>query len=201
MTRRSTILFLAIVVFGLAINHGACAQQSSPAASPTQSTPGGIVSATVITVHGKVLKVNKVMKQVTLELPGRRQITLDVQNPYNLQQAKVGAPFVAHYYEVVTVQKKKPGEKVPAASLKTGIATSAPGGTPGAVGTMHARILVTVDAIDEAKGTVTVKAADGSVETVKARDPQNLKRLKVGDQLIVGISRVVGITLAKESPS
>ncbi|MBV8771615.1 MAG: hypothetical protein JO166_04680 [Deltaproteobacteria bacterium] len=69
------------------------------------------------------------------------------------------------------------------------------------MGQLHARLLVTVNAIDEAKGTVTLKAADGSLETVKARDLRNLKRIKVGDQLAVSISRAVGITLEKASAS
>lgn len=200
MSERSTVLFAAILVIELATSYGVWAQKNSPAASPAQSN-SGIVSATVVTAHGKIIKVNKAMKQVTLQLPGRQQLSLNVQNPYNLEHAKVGAPFVVRYYEVVTIRKRKPGENVPSASLKAGIATAKPGGTPGAVGALHARILVTVDAIDEANGTVTVKAADGSAETVKARDPQDLKRIKVGDQLVVSIARAVGITLEQASPS
>jgi hypothetical protein len=60
------------------------------------------------------------------------------------------------------------------------------------------RLLVTVDAIDEANGTVTVKAADGTTETVKPRNRQNLKRLKTGDELVIGLYRGIAISLAKE---
>jgi hypothetical protein len=198
MIKRWAFLISAIVALSLGINYRASAQEGSPAATPAQATTEGVVSATVLTVHGKIAKVNRAKKQVTLEVPGGQEVTLDVQNPYNLNAAKVGLPFVARYYEVVTVRKKKPGESIPSASLKGGIATAKPGGVPGAVGELHVRLLVSVDAIDEANGTVTVKAADGTVETVKARNPQNLKRLKVGDQLVVGISRAMGISLEKE---
>jgi len=213
MLKRRAPLLSTIVVLGLGLgaNCGALAQEASPAAMPAQevspaATPAeakteGVVSATVVTVHGKIVKVNKARKQVTLEGPEGNRVTLDVRNPYNLNAAKVGAPFVARYYEVVTIRKKKPGESVPSASLSGGIATAKPGGVPGATGEMHIGLLVTVDAIDEAKGTVTVNAADGSVETVKPRNPQNLKRLKVGDQLVVGISRAIAISLEKESGS
>jgi hypothetical protein len=201
MTKRWTILFFAILLVGLGSNYGARAQESSPAASPAESKPEGVVAATVITAHGKIVRVNKARKQITLELPGGKQVTVDVQNPYNLNAAKAGEPFLVRYYEVVTIRKEKPGENIPSASLTGGIATAQPGGTPGAVREMHIRLVVTVDAIDVANGTVTVKAPDGTTETVKARDPQNLKRLKVGDQLVVGISRAVGITLQKESAS
>jgi hypothetical protein len=66
---------------------------------------------------------------------------------------------------------------------------------------MHVTLLVSVEAIDLANGTVTVKAADGTTETVKARNPENLKRLKVGDELVIGISRAIAISLEKEPAS
>jgi hypothetical protein len=211
MTKLSAVLLPTILVLGLGSNYPAWAQESSPAASPagasqessppSAATSEGVVYGTVITAHGKIVEVNKARKQVTLALPGGQQVTVDVLNPYNLNAAKPGEPFIARYYEVVTIRKKRAGESIPSASLKGGIATAQPGGTPGAVAEMHARVLVTVDAIDEAKGTVTVKAADGTTETVKARNPGNLKRIKVGDQLVVTVSRAVGVTLQKESAS
>ena len=194
-------LLCAIVSLILGPGYIAWAQEASPAASPAEAKPDGMGSATVITAHGKIAKVNKAEKKVTLELPGGQEVTLNVQNPYNLEAAKVGTPFVARYYEVVTIRKKRPGESVPTVSLKGGIATAKPGGTPGAVSEVHGRVLVTVDAIDEANGTVTVKAADGTAETVKARNPQNLKRIKVGDELVVTVTRAIGITLQPESAS
>src|SRR5438105_2928565 len=144
MIRQSAVLAFAIVLFGLGINWSARAQESSAGAVSATAKPEGVVAATVVTVHGKISQVNKSRKQVTLELPGGQEVTLDVRNPYNLEQAKVGVPFVARYYEIVTIRKKRPDESVPSASLKTGIATAQPGGVPGAVGEVHARILLTV---------------------------------------------------------
>jgi hypothetical protein len=211
MAKLSTLLLPTILVLGFGSGYGAWAQENGPAASPagvsqesspaSAATPEGVAYGTVITAHGKIVKVNKARKQVTLALPEGQEVTVDVLNPYNLNAAKPGEPFVARYYEIVTIRKKRPGESIPSASLKGGIATARPGATPGAVAEMHARVLVTVDAIDEAKGTVTVKAADGTSETVKARNPENLKRIKVGDQLVVTVSRAVGVTLQKESAS
>ena len=50
---------------------------------------------------------------------------------------------------------------------------------------MQSTLVVTVEAIDEADGTVTIKAANGTTTTVKARNPENLKQLKAGDQLVI----------------
>jgi len=44
-----------------------------------------------------------------------------------------------------------------------------------------------------------VKGPDQAVETVKARDPKNLALLKVGNQLVVSLSRTVVISLDKQT--
>jgi hypothetical protein len=138
-------------------------------------------------------------KLVTLEGPAGRRVTLAVRNPENLKAAKVGEPFAARFYEVVTIRKKRPGEKIESVSLSGGIWPTNPLGVPGGSRAVQTTVLVAVDAIDEANGTVTVKAADGSTETVKARDPRNLKRLKVGDELVIGLYSGVALSLSKEA--
>ena len=66
---------------------------------------------------------------------------------------------------------------------------------------MEATVLVTVAAIDQANGTVTVKAADGTTQTVKARNPDNLKLVKVGDELVIVRYVAIAISLQKQSGS
>ena len=193
MLRRQILLTAAIAALGLGLNYNASAQSGQPAETSTSSV-------TSVTAHGKIVEVNKAKKLVTIEGTGGRRLYLKVENPSNLDAAKVGEPVVAHFYEVVTIRKKKPGETVPSVSLKEGIATAQPGQVPGAVAGQQASVLVTVDAIDEANGTVSVKGPDGTVEKVKARDRRNLKKLKVGDELVVTLARAVAISLDKESP-
>jgi hypothetical protein len=196
MIRGAAVPVLAILMLGLGLNYGAWAQSE---ATTAQTTPGGVGAATVITVHGKIVKVDRAHKLVTLQGPAGNRVTVVVQNPDNLKAAKVGEPFAARFYEVVVIRKKKPGENIPAASLSEGVWTANPGGVPGGSRAILIRIPVTVDAIDEANGTVTVKAADGSTETVKPKNPQTLKRVKVGDELVVSFYRGIAISLRPES--
>ncbi len=194
MFTRRIILLSAVVV--LALGHGSAAF-AQPGGAPPQ--PESVRRATLITVHGKITAVDKAKRLVTLEGPRGRKVVLKVENPYNLQAAKVGEPVVVRYYEVATIRKKKPGEMVPRASVKEGIATAEPGQIPGAMGAREMQIVVSVVKIDGKNGTVTVKGPDGAVETVKARDPENLKRLKVGDELVVSLSQAVAVSLDKEA--
>ena len=193
MTKRRTVLMAAALALGL--TGYASAQTSAP--SPASGAVAGVATATQLTIHGKIAAVDKRKKLVTLEANGRK-VTLTVENPYNLNAAKVGDPVVVHYYEVVSVRKKKPGETIPAVSLNEGIAT-AKSGTPGAVAGERTSVLVTVEEVDQANGTVTLKGPDGSVEKVKARDPKNLQHLKAGDELVVTVSRLTAIAVDKES--
>jgi hypothetical protein len=176
-------------------------------ASPGQEHLAGIGSATVVTIHGKIVSVNRPKKLVTLEGPRGRQVTIHVYNPYNVAEAKAGEPFVAKFYEIVTIVKKKPSTSVkkkpstsiPPASLVEGIVSAVPGQTPGAAFGSQLQVVATIDAINEDGKTVALKGPDGVVETVKVANPANLKHVKVGDQIVITLSNVVAITLEKES--
>ena len=198
MIKRLAVLLSVILILGLGFNYGAWAQSAAPEAPPVQLQAVG--SATVVTFHGKIVAVDTGRKLVTLEGPQGRRVTVWVQNPDNLKAAKVGEPFAARFYDILTIRKKKPGENVQSATT-VGEWTTNPLGVPGGSRAQLTTKLVTVDAIDEANGTVTVRAADGTTETVKARNPRNLKLLKVGDELVISLYRAVAISLRQEPRS
>jgi hypothetical protein len=187
---------LAALILGLGFNSGAWAQAEAPT---TETAAEGVGAATIITVHGKIVKVDRARKLVTLKGPADNKVTIVVMNPDNLKAAKVGAPFAARFYEVVTVRKRKPGESIPPASVSHGVWTANPGGVVRGSRTHLIKIAVTVDAIDQANGTVTIKSSDGSTETVKPKDPQALKRLKVGEELVITHYHGVAVSLQPES--
>jgi hypothetical protein len=171
----------------------------APATPPAQEHLVGIGSETVVTIHGKIVSVNRPKKLVTLEGPNGRQVTLQVYNPYNLAAAKPGERFVAKFYEIATVRKLMPGESLPPASLAQGIISATPGQTPGAAVGTRVQLLVTVDAIDKKKKNITVQGPDGAAETVSVANPANLKYLKVGEKIVITLSKVVAIALETES--
>src|SRR5208282_668154 len=129
MVRLQVIVMAAILSLGVGQTGYARAQESAPAAG--SGGGGGLRAATVLTIHGKIAAVDEAKKLLTLEANGKK-VTFQVNNPYNLKNAKVGDPVVVRYYEVVSVRKKKKGEEVPSVSLSEGI-ESAESGTPGAV--------------------------------------------------------------------
>jgi len=200
--QRSIILVVAVVVGGIgsgslppSIAIAQTENTASPAPSPALQ---GVATATEITVHGKIVAVDKTKKTVTLEGQQGRKVNLKVENPANLAAAKVGDTVVARFYEIASVRKKKPGETIPAASLKEGIVSGTPQGAPGGVAVGAAAIVVSVVSIDQANGTITVKGPDEAVETVKARNRKNLEHVQVGDQLVVTLWRAIVLSIQKE---
>ena len=114
MIKQLAVLLSAILILGLGFNYGAWAQSAAPEATPVQLEAVG--SATVVTFHGKIVAVDTGRKLVTLEGPQGRRVTVYVRNPDNLRAAKVGEPFAARFYDLVTVRRKKPGENVQSAT-------------------------------------------------------------------------------------
>jgi hypothetical protein len=172
-----------------------------PAAAPAPSHEhlAGIGSATVVTIHGKIVAVDRAKKLVTLEGPSGKKVTLEVKNPYNLEAAKPGEPFVARFYEIVTIRKKRPGEMIPAVALDEGIVSAAPGQTPGAAVGRSVRVVATIVAINKTKKTVDLQGPNGVVETVNVANPANLKHVKVGNDIVITLTKVTAISLDKET--
>ena len=198
MKKPNILSALILVIFGVGLSFTVASAQAETPASAGAANSEGIRAATVLTIHGTVTAVDKAEKLVTIQVTDGRKYTLKVDNPYNLDAAKVGAGVVVHYYEVVSVREKKPGESLPSLSVTGGVVTAKAGGLPGAVAEEHMKAVVSVTQVDKANGTVTIKGADGSIETVKANNPEVLSHLKAGDDLVITTSRATAISLDKE---
>ena len=176
------------------------AMPSSLSATP-QDHLAGIGSATIITIHGTILSVNRQTGLVTLQGPNGKTATVHVYDPYNLAAAKPGEPFVARFYEVVTIRKKQPGESVPPASLQQGIVGAMPGQSPGGAIGSQFQMVATIVAIDREKNTAEIRGPDGVTETVDVDHPETLAYVKAGDEIVITLTNVVAFALVKENPA
>ncbi len=117
----------------------------------------------------------------------------DVQR---FSELKVGDKVTFKFFESVVYAIQQPGAKPPAAEESS--VTRSAGPKPG--GTMAQRLtaVVTVQAIDAAIPSITIKAEDGSVMSFKVEDKSNLTGVKVGDKVQVTYTRALAISV--ESP-
>jgi Cu/Ag efflux protein CusF len=94
---------------------------------------------------------------------------------------------------------KKPGDAVPGASVAATADRAELGEKPGATGARVTTVTATIAGIDKSAGTVTLKGPEGNLTTIKARDPQNLNRVSVGDLVQITYTEALGISV--ETPT
>ena len=110
----------------------------------------------------------------------------------------MGDEVTVSYYESLAYEVRKSGEVAPGATIAEAAGRAEPGDKPGAAGVRAVTVTATIAAIDKQAMTVTLKDADGELTTVKARDPQKLDRVAVGD--IVDITYTEAVAVSVETP-
>jgi hypothetical protein len=207
MKKRARFKFSVLAALAIILS-GCASTQSSPQSAPPQITAppsaapvAGIAAETVLTVHGKIVSVDQASKQVTLEGPNGKDVTLTVNNQYNLQSLKAGDRYVAQFTEAITIVAKSPSDKPPVATLTAGLWTANSGATPGAVVARQAHLVVVISAIDQADQRVTLQAPDGSTENIHVKNPEALQGVRVGDRIAITLTQSVAIALAPERGS
>ena len=80
-----------------------------------------------------------------------------------------------------------------------GRATSKPGETPAGVIAQQVTVTATIVGIDKKAQTATIKGPEGNAVTVKARDPKNLDKVKVGDNVEITYTEALAISLDKHA--
>jgi ribosomal 50S subunit-recycling heat shock protein len=188
MRKLATALSL---VLSVAATHAALADEPKPAGSP----PSGEITEAV-EAQATVTAIDQTTRMVTLQGPEGKETTVHVdKSARNLSQVKVGDIVKVAYVQQVTWQVQKPGGGAASTDVQAEQAAvrAEPGQMPaGAVG-QRVSFAATIEAIDTAKGTVTLKGPQGNNQTIKARNPANLKKVKVGDVVDITYTEAVAI--------
>jgi Cu/Ag efflux protein CusF len=158
----------------------------------------GVQTSELTVVTATVEKIDMKTREVTLKGEGGKSETIKVgPEARNLDQLKVGDKVTMKYYESVALFVAPPGGK-PSVSETTEIERAAKGQKPGGVVTTVVEATATVEAVDLAKRTVTVKGPEGKVKTVKVSDAvKRLNEVKVGDQIVLRYTEAVAISVDK----
>jgi hypothetical protein len=158
-------------------------------------TPKGEITD-VIEAQATVTAIDQNTRMVTLKGPDGKEGTIQVdKRARNLAQVKVGDIVKVAYVQQVTWHVQKPGGagQTGAVQAEQAAARSEQGQMPaGAVG-QRLSFSATIEAIDTEKGTVTLKGPQGNSQTIKARNPANLKKVKVGDVVDITYTRAVAL--------
>jgi hypothetical protein len=189
-------LMLGVIVPSAAFGADPARSPMIAQAKTDQEAAPKFKEARLLTVRGTVEAIDKDKQTVTLKGP-KRSLTVHVRDPKKLEAIKVGDPVLAKYYESLIIELKKPGEGTPVVSVGQGRATSKPGETPAGAVAQQITVPATIVGIDKKTQTATIKGPDGDSVTVKARDPKNLDKVKVGDNIEITYTEALAISLDK----
>ena len=152
----------------------------------------------LVILEAPVDSIDVAKRTITLKASDNTTLTTKVDpSVKNLDQIKPGDVVVVKYYESVAWKLRKTTEANPKETTKK--ETEAPeGNEPGMVKMSTTKLVATIEKIDEAASSVTLKKPDGTSFTVKVKDPDNLKLVKVGDQVDIRYSESMAISVEKK---
>lgn len=200
--KRHSAIFAAFVLLVLFPACSKSAEETPPTTvTVTQESaaqPKGKTETALVEVRATVQAVNQKKRLITFKTADGKSVTFKAGDEVKrLKEIKAGDTVVVQYSQSLAFEVREPTveEKKNPAQVIAAAGRAEPGTPPGAaaVGAVHA--IVTVEAIDRGAGTVTVKGPKGGVVTIKAEDPKNLEKLKVGNTIAVTYSEAVAVSV------
>jgi hypothetical protein len=162
----------------------------------TGKAPGKVAMAQTVKATVTITAIDAATRAVTLKGPkGNEMVVTAGPEVKNFAQLKVGDQVNIEYIESLALELKKGGGAPVAATVKEGAAGAKPGERP--AGIMGRQVTVVADVIDVNAETqmVTLKGPQRTIE-VKARDPEQFKLIKKGDQIQATYTEAMAIAVA-----
>lgn len=174
----ATATLLGIVALSVS-----AAQQNPDSVVVGATAPGEAALARTTRITATVESVDAASRHVTLKGPRGKVVPLQVgPEVKNLDKVKVGDRVAVEYLEALTLTLKKDGKELRGSKLAEGGARSAAGEPPAGVVAQQLEVTADVTAVDKKKQIVTLRGPNQTVD-LKVRDPEQLKLIKVGDQV------------------
>ena len=165
------------------------------AACASPQKPSGRIE-NVTESRATVTAIDRSQRLVTLRDESGQEFVVQASDAVkNFNQVQVGDEVVVAYTEALAWQVKPAGQGAPGVSTDVGVTTAKAGEKPSATAASSVTMTATITAIDLAAETVTLTGPAGKSHTFKARNPANLKKVKVGDLVDITYSEALAISV------
>jgi hypothetical protein len=149
-----------------------------------------------IEFQATVAAIDPKTRMITLKTPDGKESTFYVdERVRNLPQVKVGDEVRIAYVVALAWKLNKSKKAVPSPEVETAVTRAEPGAKPAGGVARRISFTASVESIDLANGTVTLKGPEGNSRAFKARNPDNLKKVKVGDLVDITYTESVAVKL------
>ena len=137
------------------------------------------------TATATVTNIDLATRQVTLRRPdGSTLLVIAGEQVRNLPQLRVGDTVTIEFYDTLALELKKGGTGVPTSRTDSfSESRAALGQRPGGITTREIVIVADVIAVDAPTQTISLRGPGGRVVILPLRDPEQFKRIAVGDQV------------------
>jgi ATP-dependent 26S proteasome regulatory subunit len=152
----------------------------------------------VTLMEGTVAAIDLAKRVITLKGADGTQVTTKVDEKVkNLDQVKIGDWVRIKYYESRAWKVKKV-ENPEELTKKTTVTTTQrpmPGEKSKFKESTQTQLIATVEAIDSQNHSIIVKGPEGNSLTLKVTNPNNLKRIKMGDNVAIDYQESFAISV------
>ena len=180
MTRLSRIVLIVLAV--------TCAGALTAFAQKDVEHAGNVSKTATITA------INQTTRTVTLkDTDGNVEDVQCGPEVTRFNELKVGDVVTFSYHAAVVYQIVKPGEKTaPAAGADV---VRGQGVKPSGAVTQQLKARVTIESVDAAAASVTVRTPNGHRMTAQVEDKKNLEGLKTGDKVEITFTEALMVTV------
>ena len=192
--KKIALVSAAVLLMGSSI---AIAQNKPQAVVAVETAPGVLKVAEGVQFQGKFKSVDQKTRQVVIVGPNGNEFKTTLGNEVkNFNQIKVGDIVTLTHVEIFVADIKKPSKVEIRERVETEKAVTAKlGDKPAAAIERQVAIVADVTAVDEKKGTLTVRGATRTLD-IKVKDPKVLKGIKVGAQIETVVTEIIAIEVS-----
>lgn len=170
------------------------AQNKPQAVVAVETAPGVLKVAEGVQFQGKFKSIDPKTRQVVIVGPNGNEFkTVLGDEVKNFNQIKVGDIVTLTHVEILVADIKKPSKVEIRERVETEKAVRAKlGDKPAAAIERQVSIVADVTAVDDKKGTLTIRGATRTLD-IKVKDPSVLKGVKVGTQIEAMVTEIIAI--------
>lgn len=192
--KKIALVSAAVLMMGSSI---AIAQNKPQAVVAVETAPGVLKVAEGVQFQGKFKSVDQKTREVVIVGPNGNEFKTTLGNEVkNFNQIKVGDIVTLTHVEILVADIKRPSKVEIRERVETEKAVTAKlGDKPAAAIERQVAIVADVTAVDEKKGTLTVRGATRTLD-IKVKDPKVLKGVKVGTQIEAMVTEIIAIEVS-----
>lgn len=189
---KNYLKIIAVFIFTFAL--GAC----TPHQEQVDQTKPGKIEIAALTVEAVVEAIDQKTRKVTLKGPRGKSYTLTAGDEVrNFSQVEVGDKVVLEIIEAVEIQVFAADKAEPGTAAGVVADRAKLGEKPGVAVVEQLVVVSTVEKIDRDNSLATLKDADGMSHTVKVKDTEALKKVVVGDRVMITYTEAVAIVVTE----